>query len=85
LNNNQLQCAPISAEQMSTMSLLGVVTCMSIPWTVDFGNCTFSGDYAGAPLVRTGSCPAQGGNLFLGLKGITAVQPDAFQGMPKME
>jgi hypothetical protein len=58
---------------------------MSIPWTVAFGNCTFSGDYAGAPLVRTGgSCPTEGGELVLSFKGITSVQPDAFQGMPQM-
>jgi hypothetical protein len=53
-------------------------------WTTSFGGCTFSGDYAGAPLVRTGSCPTQGGRLDLSGKGITSVQPDAFQDMPKM-
>ncbi len=98
MSNNQLQCAPISAQQRSTLSLSaldyfwdpefgsynGPVTCTSIPWTVAFGNCTFSGDYAGAPLVRTGSCPTRGGLLNLKSKGITAVQPDAFQDMPQM-
>jgi hypothetical protein len=51
---------------------------------VAFGGCTFSGDYGGAPLVRTGSCPTQGGYLDLQRKGITSVQPDAFEGMSQM-
>ncbi len=54
------------------------------PWTVSFGNCTFSGDYSGAPLVRTGSCPTQAGSLDLQSKGIRSVPPDAFQGMSRM-
>ncbi len=58
---------------------------MSIPWTLDFGGCTFSGDYAGAPLVRSGSCPAEGGTLRLAGKGITSVPADAFADMVKME
>ena len=89
MDNNQLLCAPISAQQMSKLEgfylgYLGPVTCTSIPWTVAFGNCTFSGDYAGAPLVRTGSCPSQGGKLDLSFKGITSVQPDAFHNMSQM-
>ena len=94
LSKNQLQCVPISAQQMSTLSRAGpvqsnyqpttTITCTSIPWTVAFGGCTFSGDYAGAPLVRTGSCPTQGGSLDLQSKFITSVPPDAFQGMPQM-
>jgi hypothetical protein len=52
---------------------------------VAFGNCTFSGDYAGAPLVRAGSCPTQGGVLDLSGKGITSVPADAFAGMVKLE
>jgi hypothetical protein len=51
---------------------------------VAFGNCTFSGEYAGAPLVRAGSCPTQAGTLDLSSKGITSVQPDAFQDMSQM-
>ena len=54
-------------------------------WTLAFGGCTFSGDYAGAPLVRSGSCPTQGGRLDLSRKGITSVPADAFAGMAKME
>jgi hypothetical protein len=57
---------------------------MSILWTVAFGNCTFIGDYAGAPLVRSGSCPTQGGTLDLSRKGIKSVPPQAFAGMEKM-
>ncbi len=86
LENNQLQCLRISAEQRSTLSsYVGPGTCTSIPWTVAFGGCSFSGDYAGASLVRTGSCPTEAGTLDLSGKGITSVQPDAFQGMSKMQ
>ncbi len=53
-------------------------------WTVAFGGCTFSGNKAGAPLVRTGSCPTEGGYLDLSSKGITSVPPDAFQDMTQM-
>jgi hypothetical protein len=56
----------------------------ALPWTVGFGECTFSGDYDGTPLVRSGSCPTQGGKLELSSKGITSVPPDAFAGMAKM-
>ncbi len=65
--------APVS-QQASTPST----------WTLAYGGCSFSGDYAGAPLVRSGSCPTQGGTLDLSSKGITSVQPNAFQGMSKM-
>jgi hypothetical protein len=51
---------------------------------VAFGGCTFSGNYTGAPLVRTGSCPTEGGYLDLSSKGITSVPPDAFQDMTQM-
>jgi hypothetical protein len=73
------------------------------PWTISIGGCTFSGDYAGAPLVRTGTCPlsyfdgtgtcptevqvgcaTEGGTLDLSSRGITSLQPDAFQGMTKI-
>jgi hypothetical protein len=47
--------------------------------------CTFSGNYAGAPLVRTGSCPTQVGWLDLSGKGITSVPPDAFHGISNMQ
>jgi hypothetical protein len=57
----------------------------ALPWTVGFGECTFSGDYDGAPLVPSGSCPTQGGTLELSSKGITSVPPQAFQGMAKMQ
>ena len=87
LNNNQLKCAPISAKYallLGSGRYQGPVTCTSIPWTVAFGGCTFSGDYAGAQLVRTGSCPTQGGELDLSSKGITLVPPGAFQNMTQM-
>ena len=87
LDNNLLQCALISAQHaplLGTGRYQGPRMCTSIQWTVAFGGCTFSGDYAGAPLVRTGSCPTQGGYLDLQRKGITSVQPDAFEGMSQM-
>jgi hypothetical protein len=72
----------LPAESQAPRRLL--LSAQSEPWTVSFGGCSFSGDYAGAPLVRTGSCPTQAGYLDLSGKGITSVQPDAFQGMPQM-
>ena len=62
-----------------------LLSAQSQPWTVAYGGCTFSGDDAGAQLVRTGTCPTQGGTLDLTGKGITSVPPDVFQGMTKME
>ena len=85
MDNNQLLCAPISAQQRAALTAYqGPVTCASIPWTASFGGCSFSGDYAGAPLVRTGSCPKQNGILDLNNRGITSVPADAFQGMSQM-
>ena len=55
------------------------------PWNVTFGGCSFKGDDSGAPLVRSGSCPTQDGTLFLNVKGITALPPDAFAGMAMMQ
>jgi hypothetical protein len=69
------------------------------PWTVEFGGCTFSGDYDGAPLVRTVECstyvlpppPLVPGldsvehtKLNLKSKGITSVPADSFQGLSQM-
>jgi hypothetical protein len=51
------------------------------PWSVEFGGCAFSGDYDGASLVRSGSCPTTGGELSLVFKGITSVKNDSFAGM----
>ena len=57
----------------------------ALPWTVGFGECTFSGDYDGAPLVRSGACPTEGGQLDLTSRGINALLPEAFAGMANME
>jgi hypothetical protein len=54
------------------------------PWTIEFGNCTFYGDTAGAPLVREGSCPSEGDTLDLSSKGITALEVNAFKGMTQL-
>jgi hypothetical protein len=57
------------------------------PWTVvfgEFGDCTFSGDYDGAPLVRTGSCPTADGALSLQSKGITSVPASVFSGLTSL-
>jgi hypothetical protein len=64
------------------------------PWEVVFGGCTFSGDAVGcekfpntcvgSAVVRTGSCPTQGGSLDLGLRGITWVPAGTFEGMAQM-
>ncbi len=58
-----------------------LLSAQSETWTKSFGGCTFSGVYAGAPLVRTGSCPTEAGVLDLSSKGISSVPPDAFQNM----
>ena len=85
-HGNHLVCAPLTAQSNPAVTFVyGSVTCMSIPWTFDFGGCTFSGDYAGAPLVRSGFCPTEGGTLMLAGKGIKSVPADAFAGMSKME
>jgi hypothetical protein len=74
-------CAPSAV-------LAGVVLLLSVgsahaarPWSVQFGGCVFSGVYDGAPLVRSGSCPTQGGELYLGGRGITSVKSDSFADM----
>ncbi len=71
------------------LALLGLLvasrSASALPWTKVFGGCTFSGDTNGAPLVRSGSCPTQGGGLNLQSNGITSVPADAFAGMAKME
>jgi hypothetical protein len=77
---------------MKFLLLLAVLLTVSTanPWTVEFGGCTFSGDYDGAPLVRMGSCPtapepwAINNVLDLRSKGITSVQADSFQGMSNL-
>ena len=56
---------------------------ITVPWTRSFGGCTFSVDLAGS-LVRTGSCPTQGGVLDLSSRGITSVPTHAFQNMSQM-
>jgi len=66
------------------MQLIASRGASAAPWTVNFGGCTFSGDTAYAPLVRTGSCPTYAGGLGgldLHTKGITSVTSNAFQGM----
>ncbi len=51
------------------------------PWSVEFGECTFSGDYDGAPLARSGSCPTMDDELYLDFRDITSVKKDSFAGM----
>jgi Leucine-rich repeat (LRR) protein len=54
------------------------------PWKITFGDCEFTGNTDGAPLVRTGSCPDAEGALDLQYRNITVVPATAFQGMGKM-
>ena len=58
----------------------GCTTC-SGPWSVTCGGCTFSGDYGGAPLTRTGSCATDCTQLHLNGKAITSCADDAFSDM----
>jgi hypothetical protein len=82
-------CVGTSWSKQSLLALLGLLaasrSASAWPWTVGFGECTFSGNSDGAPLVRSGSCPTQGGKLDLSSKGITSVPAEAFAGMAKME
>jgi len=70
------------SSRLNALLLLAACGCgaSAAPWTVTFGNCSFSGDTYGAPLVREGSCPDQAGKLDLDHKGITEVT-DAFEDM----
>ena len=71
---------------LALLALLAVSRSASaLPWTVGFGGCSFSGDYNGAPLERSGSCPDQDDTLDLTSKGITSVPADAFAGMAKLQ
>jgi hypothetical protein len=56
----------------------------ALPWKVFFGGCVFTGDTAGAPLVRQGSCPDVAGTLDLSDRKITVVPVNVFQGMANM-
>jgi hypothetical protein len=54
------------------------------PWKVTFGDCVFTGNTDGSPLLRKGSCPDQVGSLDLSERNITVVPVAAFQGMGNM-
>ena len=65
-----------------------------VPWSVTCGGCTFSGNYAGAPLARTGSCATDctdsvGGphapELDLSFRAITSMPGDPFADMGALE
>ena len=51
------------------------------PWSVTCGGCTFSGNYAGAPLARTGSCATDCTELDLSSRAITSMPGDPFADM----
>ena len=51
------------------------------PWSVTCGGCTFSGNYAGAPLARTGSCATDCTSLNLSYRAITSMPGDPFADM----
>ena len=54
------------------------------PWKVTFGDCEFTGNADGAPLVRRGTCPDAEGSLDLQFRNITVVPVTTFQVMGKM-
>jgi len=62
----------------------GCTTC-SGPWSVTCGGCTFSGNYAGAPLARTGSCATDCTSLDLSYRAITSMPGDPFADMGALE
>ena len=55
------------------------------PWSVTCGGCTFSGNYAGAPLARTGSCATDCTSLDLRYRAITSMPGDPFADMGALE
>ena len=55
------------------------------PWSVTCGGCTFSGNYAGAPLARTGSCATDCTSLDLSYRDITSMPGDPFADMGALE
>ena len=84
LDGNRLVCVPLTAQMRAALvTYYGPETLCKSRWTVTFGGCSFSGNYDGAPLVRSGSCPTQGGLGFWG-RGITSVSADAFADMPAL-
>jgi Leucine-rich repeat (LRR) protein len=85
LQRNTMKCVPLSSEiRLALTVYYGPVTCTSVPWTVTFGNCSFSGDYTGAPLVRAGSCLSQSGSLNLRGRSITSLPANTFEGIAQM-
>ena len=56
-----------------------------VPWSVTCGGCTFSGNYAGAPLARTGSCATDCTSLDLEYRAITSMPGDPFADMGALE
>ena len=55
------------------------------PWSETCGGCTFSGNYDGAPLTRTGSCATDCTNLDLSNRAITSMPGDPFVDMGALE
>ena len=55
------------------------------PWSVTCGGCTFSGNYEGAPLARTGSCATDCTELDLSNRAITSMPGDPFADMGALE
>jgi hypothetical protein len=56
-----------------------------VPWSVTCGGCTFSGNYAGAPLARAGSCATDCTDLDLSSRAITSMPGDPFADMGALE
>ena len=74
--------SPLSAVLAGVVLVLSVSSAHAArPWSVQFGGCVFSGDYDGAPLVRSGSCATKGHSLNLYDRGITSVKSDSFADM----
>ena len=75
------ECVRVNEAHAKITTRQGYTPASPAPWIVRFGDCTFSGDYNGAPLECSGSCPSQSGELVLNNKGITSVKNDSFAGM----
>ena len=75
------ECECVNEAHAKIHARQGYIPSVPAPWSVTYGGCSFSGDYNGAPLERSGSCPTQSGYLQLINKGITSVKSDSFAGM----
>ena len=81
--------SPKAAPALALVAAAAVAPVPSVradsPWSVTCGGCTFSGNYAGAPLARSGSCATDCTLLNLSYRAITSMPGDPFADMGALE